>query len=123
MLPLVDREPFAVRILCCAVFAAIVAIAPAAATPQANPYSDRLAKLSELQRHSVLRRAILDAGEQCKRVDKAARTGAYRNLSMWSARCNPGGDYAVYIGLDGSVQVRPCADAAKLKLPACRIPA
>jgi hypothetical protein len=42
---------------------------------------------------------------------------------MWSARCDRGGDYAVYIGPDGSVQVRPCADAAKLKLPACRIPA
>jgi hypothetical protein len=112
-----------VKKLCCVLFAATVAIAPAAAAPQANSYSERLARLSELQRRAVLRRAILDAGEQCKRVDKAGRTGAHGNLIMWSARCDRGGDYAVYIGPDGSVQVRPCADAAKLKLPACRIPA
>ena len=109
--------------LCCALIVGLIAVAPATAAPQPNAYSDRLSKLSELQRRSVLRRAILDAGERCKRVDKAGRTGTHGNLVMWSARCNPGGDYAVYIGPDGSVQVRPCADAAKLKLPACRIPA
>lgn len=109
--------------LCCVLFAIAAAIAPAAAATKANPYSDQLAKLSELQRRAVLRRAILDSGEQCKRVDKAGRTGTHGNLIMWSARCSSGGDYAVYIGPDGSVQVRPCADAAKLKLPACRIPA
>jgi len=102
--------------------AASVALAPAAAQP-ANPFSDRLQKLTQLQRHSVLRRAILDSGETCKRVDRAAVSGRYKNLTMWTARCTAGGDYGVFIGPDSSVQVRPCGDLGKLGLPLCRLPA
>ena len=45
---------------------------------------------------------------------------------MWTARCNGATpkegpyDYAVFVGPDGDVQVRPCADLAGLKLPTCR---
>jgi hypothetical protein len=105
-----------------ALLAAVISSAPASAQP-ANPYSDRLQKLDDLQRRSVLRRAILDAGEPCKRVDAAGISGRYKNLVMWSARCTPKGDYGVYIGPDASVQVRPCEDARKLGLPPCRLPA
>lgn len=87
-----------------------------------NAFSERLAKLSDVQRNAALRRAILDSGQYCKRVDWSARQQEHKNLVMWVARCAPGGDKAVYIGPDGSVQVRPCADSASLKLPACRVP-
>lgn len=105
-----------------AILAAGVALAPAGAQP-ANPFSERLQKLNELQRFSVLRRAILDSGQPCRRVDSAAIGGRYKNLVMWSARCVPGGDYGVFIGPDALVQVRPCADTGKLGLPLCRLPA
>lgn len=100
--------------------------APAAAQQQIktppNAFSDRLASLSELQRHAALRRAILDSGQYCKRVEWSAKQQQYKNLVMWVARCNPDGDKAVYIGPDGTVQVRDCKEAATLKLPACRVP-
>lgn len=98
-----------------------VAFAPLAAQP-ANSFSDRLQRLSELQRHSVLRRAVLDAGERCKRVDRAGPSGRYRNLVMWTARCTPGGNYGLFIGPDASVQVRPCGQLKALGLPQCRLP-
>ena len=108
----------------------VVASVLAAATPALaeikappNAYSERLAKLSELQRNAALRRAVLDSGQYCKRVEWSARQQEHKNLVMWVARCNPGGDKAVYIGPDGSVQVRPCTDSASLKLPTCRVPA
>jgi hypothetical protein len=96
-------------------------IAPAHAQT-ATAYSDRLLKLGELQRHSVLRRAILDSGELCKRVERAAVSGAYKNLVVWTARCTPGGDYGVFLGPDASVQVRRCAETKTLGLPPCRLP-
>ena len=106
------------------VTASIMAATPALAEFKAppNPFSDRLAQLNELQRNAALRRAVLDSGQYCKRVEWSARQQQHKNLVMWVARCNPGGDKAVYIGPDGSVQVRPCADSATLKLPACRVP-
>jgi hypothetical protein len=101
---------------------AAVTTLSAAAAEAPNPFSDRLQRLSELQRHSVLRRAVLDAGESCKRVDRAGLSGRYRNLVMWTARCTPGGDYGLFIGPDASVQVRPCGQLKGLGLPQCRLP-
>lgn len=88
--------------------------------PAPNAFSDRLAKLDDLRRRAVLRRAVLDSGQRCNRVGANAPQGRWRNLVMWNARCERGGDYAVFIGPDASVQVRPCGDLAKLKLPTCR---
>lgn len=96
-------------------------VAPAAAQT-ADAYSNRLLKLSDLQQRSVLRRAILDAGESCKRVDRAAVSGRYKNLVVWTARCTPDEDYGLFIGPDASVQVRKCAEAKTLGLPPCRLP-
>ncbi|MGH6780556.1 MAG: hypothetical protein ACREB5_00415 [Sphingomonadaceae bacterium] len=108
-----------------AIIASLLAAAPATAQmkPPSNPFSDRLAGLNDLQRNAALRRAVLDSGQYCKRVEWSAKQQQYKNLVMWVARCNPGGDKAVYIGPDGTVQVRPCKDAAQLKLPVCRVPA
>lgn len=102
--------------------AAVLAVAPGMASQPANPFSERLQRLDELRRHSVLRRAVLDSGEPCKRVERAGISGQYKNLVIWTAHCVPGGDYAVFIGPDASVQVRDCAEVSKLGLPACRVP-
>jgi hypothetical protein len=69
-----------------------------------------------------MRRAVLDEGKYCKRIGPVAYQGPYKNLEMWTVQCDRGANYAAYIGLDGSVQVRPCEDLAKLKLPVCRLP-
>jgi hypothetical protein len=105
-----------------AMLAALAAAAPAPASPPPNPFSERLQRLDELRRYTILRRAVLDSGEPCKRVDRAGISGRYKNLVMWTAHCVPGGNYALFIGPDASVQVRDCAELAKLGLPACRLP-
>jgi hypothetical protein len=104
--------------------AAVIAGTPAAAAPvdSAQAYSDALARLTPIQRLAALRRAILDSGEKCRRVTEAKLQGRWRNLIMWSARCDVGGDYGAYIGPDGSVQVRQCGQTKLLGLPQCTLP-
>jgi hypothetical protein len=102
--------------------AAALAAAPVAAqvaSQSAKAYSDRLAALTDLKRRGALRRAILDSGEKCLRVDKAAYQGTYKNLEMWVARCGTT-DYGAFIGPDGTVQVSGCAYLITVKWPACR---
>ena len=86
----------------------------------ANPMSDQLKMLSEPSRNLGLYRAIRDNGRRCKRVDRAAYQQPYKTMAMWTARCSDSGDWAVYIGPGGDVQVSPCKDAAELGLPQCR---
>ncbi len=95
--------------------------APALAAPvgQANPFNAKLLQLRPADRQGALDRAIVDDGQRCGRLTQSAYRGPYGNLGMWVARCKPGGDYAVFVGPDGSVQVRPCADLKGLKLPEC----
>jgi hypothetical protein len=103
--------------------AAIVSATTAAAAPPPNSFSERLRALPDLQRRAALRAAINDSAGSCGRVEAAELVGPYRNLVMWNVRCTRGGDYGLFIGPDGSVQVRTCDDLAKLKLPTCRLPA
>lgn len=106
--------------LACLAAALAYAVPLAAAPPQpADAYSDRLARLTQIQRFAALRSAIGESGEYCKRVQGATPGGRYRNLVMWTATCDRGARYGVFIGPDGSVQVRPCADLPKLRLPRC----
>ena len=93
--------------------------APAAAAQSAEAYSARLARLSELQRYAALRSVLAGSGQVCRRVATAQRSGSMRNLAMWTVRCTPSGEYGVFLGPDGSAQVRTCGDLAKLKLPLC----
>lgn len=86
----------------------------------AKTYSDALAKLTDIQRRAALRRAVLDSGEKCVRVEKAAFQGPYKNMEMWVARCTGNLDYGAFIGPDGTVQVSDCAYLVKVKWPACR---
>ena len=97
---------------------------PAAAQVHiANPASDGLARLADIPRRAALRAALLDSGLYCKRVEKAALQGPFRNLMMWRAKCDLKDDrldFAVFVGPDGTIQARKCGDLAELKLPPCR---
>ena len=86
----------------------------------ANPLSDQLKGLSEPSRHLALYRAVRDSGQRCKRVDQGDYQQEYKNLAMWVARCSDSGDWQIFIGPNGDVQVRSCRAAETLGLPACR---
>lgn len=85
----------------------------------ANPYQDRLIALSPANRRLALRRAIQDAGQSCKRIVGSAYQGPYKGQHQWVGRCEPGGDWAVFLAPNGDVQVRSCADVKALELPEC----
>jgi len=94
---------------------------PAAAQRRpVNPFNERLRRLPVDQQRSVLRRAVLDSGQRCKQIGSVAYQAPYKNLEMWTVGCASAGNYAVFLGLDQSVQVRPCGDLAGLRLPLCR---
>jgi hypothetical protein len=86
----------------------------------ANPYQEKLAGLSELNRSLALRRAVQDTGEPCKRIDTSAYQGLYKSLHMWTARCSGGQDWGLFIAPNGDVQVRSCAHLKQLGLPECK---
>ena len=68
-----------------------------------------------------LRRALYDSGRTCQTVTEAGYVQEYGNLSMWTASCKSGRSYAIFVGPDGSAQVRDCAELETLRLPACKI--
>lgn len=83
-----------------------------------NEYHERMLALSELQRGAALRNAIRSSKERCDRVEASAFQADHENLKMWTAKCQSS-TYAVFLAPTGDVQVRPCDQAAALKLPAC----
>ena len=84
---------------------------------------EQLLKLDDLNRAIALKRAIIASGSACKRLTASGMVGEYKNMDMWTARCEDGRasprDWAVFIGADDSVQVRLCEDTAAVGLPAC----
>ena len=80
-----------------------------------------LHRLSEMNLKIALRRALYDSGRTCQTVTQAGYVQEYGNLSMWTASCNSGRSYAIFVGPDGSAQVRDCRETEALKLPACTI--
>lgn len=82
---------------------------------------DQLHQLDDMNRAIALKRAIYDSGSTCKRVESSGYVQEYRNLSMWTARCDNGREWAIFVGPDGSAQVRLCKDLTQLGLPACVI--
>jgi len=114
--------PGTARLLLGALAILTMATPVVAQKPVPNPFADRLAALKDVPRRAVLRRAILDSNQWCDRVLDEKRQGSWKNLSMWSARCSRGAEYGIFIGTDQSVQVRPCADLVKFKLPTCQLP-
>ena len=82
---------------------------------------DALHKLSPDMLKVGLRRALYDSGRTCQTVTEAGYVQEYGNLSMWTASCNSGRSYAIFVGPDGSAQVRDCRETESLRLPACKI--
>jgi hypothetical protein len=82
---------------------------------------NQLHQASDLNRHIGLKRAIQASGQRCQRVDRSGYVQEHNNLSLWMASCDGKTDYSIFVGPDGSVQVRRCAEHAQLKLPACVI--
>ncbi len=80
-----------------------------------------LRELSPINQKIALRRALYDSGRTCQTVTEAGYVQEYGNLSMWTASCNSGRSYAIFVGPDGSAQVRDCREMQTLKLPACTI--
>lgn len=80
-----------------------------------------LHKLSPDMLKIGLRRALYDSGRTCQTVTDAGYVQEYGNLSMWTASCNSGRSYAIFVGPDGSAQVRDCQEMETLRLPACKI--
>jgi hypothetical protein len=80
-----------------------------------------LHKLSPDMLKVGLRRALYDSGRKCQTVTEAGYVQEYGNLSMWTASCSGGRSYAIFVGPDGSAQVRDCQELDRLRLPSCRI--
>ena len=80
-----------------------------------------LHKLSPMNQKIAMRRALYDSGRTCQTVTEAGYVQEFGNLSMWTASCNSGRSYAIFVGPDGSAQVRDCREMQALKLPACTI--
>ena len=86
-----------------------------------SPEQDRLHELDNMGRDIGLKRAILASGLRCRRVTQSGYVQEYRRLSLWTASCDDGRSWAIFVGPDGSAQVRPCKDMQQLGLPGCRI--
>ncbi|WP_309601469.1 hypothetical protein [Sphingomonas sp.] len=86
---------------------------------------DRMHQLDDLNRAIALKRAIYASGNECRRVTKSGFVGEYKNMSYWTAACEDkfkrSREWALFIGADETVQIRLCADVAKVGLPACVI--
>ena len=82
---------------------------------------DRFHQLNALNRSIALRRAIRDSGYRCERIERSGFVTRYENLDMWMAVCADERDWAVFVGPDGSAQVRLCEDVARFGLPKCEI--
>jgi hypothetical protein len=81
----------------------------------------QLHEANGLNRAIGLKRAIYDSGYRCQRITRSGYVGDFKNLEMWMASCADGRDWAVFIGPDGSAQVRDCKDVVGYGLPKCEI--
>src|SRR4028118_1083556 len=74
---------------------------------------DQLHQLDDLNRAIGLKRAIYQSGYSCKRVETSGYVQEHENLSMWMAKCDDKRDWAIFVGPDGTAQVRPWRDLAR----------
>lgn len=84
---------------------------------------DALHQLDDMNRDIALKRAILASGLRCQRVVRSGYVTEYKKLSMWQADCDDNRSWGIFVGADGSAQVRPCSDNARFQLPECKIAA
>jgi hypothetical protein len=102
------------------------ASSPAVNEPQIAVRSaeqDQLHTLDEMNRNIGLKRAIQDSGLRCRRVLQSGYVQEHNKLSMWTASCDDKRSWGIFVGPDGSAQVRPCNEMKQLGLPECRIAA
>jgi hypothetical protein len=85
-----------------------------------NAFSDQLKAMYPMNRNLGLWRAIRDSSQRCKKVDNGAYQQDYKNMAMWTAHCTDTGQWALFIAPNADTQVRPCADAPAIGIPACR---
>ncbi|GAA4752132.1 hypothetical protein GCM10023264_18690 [Sphingomonas daechungensis] len=95
--------------------------APAKQISVRSEQQNALHNLSESNLKIALRRAIYDSGKKCNTLTDAGYVQEYGNLSMWTATCSTKQSFAIFVGPDGSIQVRDCREVEQLKLPACVI--
>ena len=84
---------------------------------------EQLHQLDDGTRDIGLKRAILESGMPCGRVIRSGYVQEHQALSMWAAECTGNRNWAIFVGPDGSAQVRPCQDLKGLGLPECKIAA
>ena len=88
-----------------------------------SEHQKQLFDLTDLNRAIALKRAILATGSECKRLTSSGFVGPYKNMDMWTARCQDSRavdrDWAIFVGANDTVQVRLCKDTAAAGLPAC----
>ncbi|HEY8592079.1 MAG TPA: hypothetical protein VIL42_04345 [Sphingomicrobium sp.] len=101
---------------------------PAQKTKPIRVVSAEQQRLHQLDAYNLgigLKRAIYDAGYNCRRVTDGGYVGTWKNLDQWVARCEYENgatrDWAVFAGPDGGAQVRECKDVVKSGLPPCDI--
>jgi hypothetical protein len=86
---------------------------------------DKLHQLDDMNRAIALKRAIYEAGSDCRQVTQSGYVGEYENTSYWTATCEDRSgrkrDWALFVGPDESVQVRLCEDVVKAGLQPCVI--
>ena len=90
-----------------------------ATSPDALSPMAQLRTMSPAWRKATLSQAIDDAGLTCSRVTKAAYQQDYKGMAMWVANCPENGRWALFIDRHGYAQVRECATAPQVGLPAC----
>ncbi|HWH18778.1 MAG TPA: hypothetical protein VNT77_10680, partial [Allosphingosinicella sp.] len=83
-------------------------------------YLEKLRALDTQGRDLTLRRAIQDSGQRCRRIRSSAESGSYENMAIFTARCDEGTNWAVFVAPSGDVQVRSCQHVERLGLPRCR---
>ncbi len=81
----------------------------------------RLFNLNDLDRAIALKRAIADQGLRCGQIVSTGYVTRYMDMDVWTATCGDDREWALFIGANDSVQVRLCADNAKIGLPACKV--
>ena len=113
------------QLAACALMFTVAACDQSAPTQPKQPIvvrseaQDQLHQLDDMNRAIALKRAIYDSGSTCKRVESSGYVQEHKNLSMWRAKCDDKREWAIFVGPDGSAQVRLCRDLAQLGLPPC----
>ncbi len=95
--------------------------APAKEVIVRSAAQQQLFELNDLDRVIALKRAILDQGLRCGQMTQTGFVGRFKEMDVWTATCNDGRQWSLFIGADDSVQVRLCTDNVQLGLPACTI--